>query len=248
MYYILPCLLFIINLSLEKGCFPYQPKVAKVIPLHNGGPEKEIENWRPISILSLFSKILEKVVHNSLYGFLQANSFVIETKFRFRKGHSTIDALQHLVESVNSGIVRGETPFYIFIDIRKAFDTVYFQTLPSRVESLGVLGKCLKRFESHLTGTSLKVVLSDVNSAVFPVMCRVPQGSLLGPLLYLINVDLMRFYLKVVCLTSFADDTVLTVFASSVEELVRKAILAVRGLEVFTSLRLLCINVRKTFL
>ena len=188
------------------------------------------------------------MVHNRLYGFLQSNSLLSETQFGFRKGHSTTNALQHLVESVNSGINRGETPLSIFIDIRKAFDTVDFQTLISRLESLGVRGKCLKWFESYLTGRSLKVVLSDVNSAAFPVMCGVPQGSVLGPLLYLIYVDLMRFYLKDVCLTSFADDTVLTVFASSVEELVRKANLALERLEVFTSLSLLCVNVRKTFL
>ena len=212
-----------------------QLKVAKVIPLHKGDPKKEIENWKPISILPLFSKLLEKVVHNRLYGFLQSNSLLSETQFGFRKGHSMTNALQHLVESVNSGINRGETPLSIFIDIRKAFDTVDFQTLISRLESLGVRGKCMKWFESYLTGRSLKVVLSDVNSAAFPVICGAPKGSVLGPLLYLIHVDLMRFYLKDVCLTSFADDTVLTVFASSVEELVRKANFALERLEVFTS-------------
>ena len=248
MHYILPCLLFIINLSLEKGIFPDQLKVAKVIPLHKGGPKKEIENWRPISILPLFSKLLEKVVHKRLYSFLQANDLLSETQFGFRKGHSTTNALQQLIESINSGMDRGETPLSIFIDIRKAFDTVDFQTLLSRMESLGVRGKCLKWFESYLTGRSLKVVLNDVGSAAFPVTCGVPQGSVLGPLLYLIYVDLMRLYLKDVCLTSFADDTVLTVFASSVKDLVRKANLALERLEIFTSLSLLCVNVRKTFL
>ena len=80
----------------------------------------------------------------------------------FRKGHSTTNALQYLMEL---GIDRGETSLSIFIDIRKAFDRVEFQTLLSRIESLGVRGKCLKWFESYLTGRSLKVVLSDVNLA-----------------------------------------------------------------------------------
>ena len=111
---------------LQKGSFPVQLKVAKVIPLHKGDPKKEIENWRPISILPLFSKLLEKVVHNRLYGFLQSNSLLSETQFGFCKGHSMTNALQHLVESVNSGIDRGETPLAIIIDIRKAFDTVDF--------------------------------------------------------------------------------------------------------------------------
>ena len=164
-----------------------------MIPHHKDGPKKGIENWRPISILPLFSKLLENVVHNRLYGFLQANILLIEIQFEFCKGHSTTNALQHLVKSVNSVIDRGETPLSIFIDIRKAFDTVDFQTLLSRLESLGVGGKCLKWFESYLTGRSLKVVLSDVSSAAFRVMCGIPLGSVLGPLLYPIYVDLMRF-------------------------------------------------------
>ena len=143
---------------------------------------------------------------------------------------------------------RDETPLSIFIVIRKAFNTVDFQTLLSRMESLGVRGKCLKWFESYLTGRSLKVVLNDVSSAAFSVTHGVPQGSVLGPLVYLIYVDLMRLYLKDVCLNSFADDTVLTVFASSVKDLVRKANLALERLEILTSLSLLCLNVRKTFL
>ena len=93
MHYILPCLLFIINLSLEKGIFPDQLKVAKVIPLHKGGPKKGIESWRPISILPLFSKLLEKVVHKRLYCFLQTNDLLSETQFGFRKGHLTTNAL-----------------------------------------------------------------------------------------------------------------------------------------------------------
>ena len=87
-----------------------------------------------------------------------------------------------------------------------------------------------------------------MNSAAFPEMCGVPQGSVLDPLLYLIYVDLMHFYLKVLCLTLFADDTILTVSASSVEELVRKANLALERLEVCTSLSLVCVNLCKTFL
>ena len=90
--YILPCLVFIINLSLEKGSFPVQFKVAKVIPFHKGGRKSDIENWRPTSILPIFSKILEKVVHKRLYNFLHMNRLLSQTQFGFRKGHSTTHA------------------------------------------------------------------------------------------------------------------------------------------------------------
>ena len=126
MHYILPPLLFIINLTLEKGCFPDQLKAAKVIPLHKGGPKKEIENWRPISILPLLSNLLEKVVHNRLYGFLQANSLLSETQFGFRNGHSTTNALQHLVESSNSGIDRGKHHcLYLLIFAKRSIQLIF---------------------------------------------------------------------------------------------------------------------------
>ena len=85
--------MFIINLSLEKGSFPEQLKVAKVIPLHKGGRKADIENWGPISILPIFSKILEKVVHKRLYNFLQMKRFLSQTHFAFHKDHSTTHSL-----------------------------------------------------------------------------------------------------------------------------------------------------------
>ena len=95
---ILPRLVFIINLSLEKGGFPVQFKVVKVIPFHKSGRKAGVENWRPISILSIFSKTLEKVVHKRLYNFLWIYRLLSQTQFGFRKGHSLTDALQSLVQ------------------------------------------------------------------------------------------------------------------------------------------------------
>ena len=136
----------------------------------------------------------------------------------------------------------------IFIDIRKVFDTVDYHVLLHRMRSLGINGVCLRWFESYLYGRSLKVVLNDVVSSYFHVKCGVPQGSVLGPLLYLVYVDMMRFYLQDVCITSYADDTAVTVFAISVDDLIAKANNALKKLEVFMSLSLLCVNVKKTFL
>ena len=92
--YILPSLVFTINLSLEKGSSPVQFKVEKVIPFHKGGCKSDIENWRPTSILPIFSKILEKVVHERLCNFLHMNRLLSQTQFGFRKGHSTTHAFK----------------------------------------------------------------------------------------------------------------------------------------------------------
>ena len=114
-----PCLLFIINLSLRTGKFPEQLKTAKLIPLHKGGCKKEIQNWRLISILHLFSKLFEKLVESRLYTFLRNNELLKETQFSIRKGRSTTHALQHLVDFVNNVFERGDIPMSILIEVRK---------------------------------------------------------------------------------------------------------------------------------
>ena len=136
----------------------------------------------------------------------------------------------------------------IFIDVIKAFDTVDYQILLHRTRSVGINGMCLRWFESYLYVRSLKVALNDVVSSSFPVKWGVPQGSMLGRLLYLVYVNMVRFYLQDACITSFADYTVRTVFAKSVDDLIVKPNDALKRLEVFTSLSLLCVNVKKTFL
>ena len=141
--------------SLPNGIFTDALKRAKVIPLHKGGSMLEIENYRPISILPLFSKIFEKIVHKRLYDHLMKTGMLSESQFCFRKGHSTSDAVYSLCDTVNKCFVRGEIPLTIFIDFRKAFDTVDFNIL--------------KWFHSFLSGRSIQVVLNDVFSSPFQV-------------------------------------------------------------------------------
>lgn len=244
--YILPCILHIINLSMETGTFPEALKQAKVIPLYKGGARSDAGNWRPISILPLLSKILEKVIHRRLYDHLTKHSLLSDTQFGFRKGHSTSHAAIHLVDFVNNCLVKGEIPLTVFFDFRKAFDTVDFKILLQRLECLGVKGVSLKWFESYLCGRSIKVMIDDAFSSPYQVSCGVPQGSVLGPLLYLVYVDSMRFYLPDCCLTSFADDTAVTFSSRCLDSLVLKVNCVLRYFHVFTSLSLLSVNVTKT--
>ena len=244
--YILPVLVHLINLSMEKGVFPKLLKTAKILPLYKGGTQMDISNWRPISILPVFSKVYEKVIHGRLYDHLTSLHALYDGQFGFRKGHSTSHAVQHLLENINLALEKGEYCISIFIDFKKAFDTVDFSILLDRLRDLGVKGRCLDWFSSYLNGRSVRVNLGEKFSKFFPVSCGVPQGSVLGPLLYLVYVDSMRFYIPGASMTSFADDTALVVAAKTLEELVQKANRALQGLSDFVGISLLSINAAKS--
>ena len=138
MVYLQPCLIYLINLSLKSGEFPSRLKKATVIPSHKGGLKRGSSNWRPISLLPLFSKLYEKVMHKRLYNHLNLYGFLAKTQFGFGKGHSAMAAVHHLTDFVKSMIKRGELRIPIFIDLCKTFDTVVFKILLSRQRCLGV--------------------------------------------------------------------------------------------------------------
>ena len=246
--YLLPVILYLVNLSVQKGVFPDELKRAKVIPLHKGGDKRDISNWRPISILPLFSKIYEKVVYKKIYEYMNSLGFLSDSQFGFRKGHSTVHAVHHLLDCVNSALENNLIPLTIFIDLKKAFDTVDFEVLLKRLRNLGIKDTALSWFRSYLCGRSMKVVMSDISSAAMPINCGVPQGSVLGPLLFLVYVDTLRFYLNDSVLTSFADDTAITVFARTSKEVVQKANHVLSRLHVFTALSSLAVNQEKRIL
>ena len=197
----------IINLSFNCGVFPDVLKVAKVIPLHKGGSTQEVNNFRPISLLSIFDKIIEKLMHKRLYHFLETHNILYEKQFGFRKKNSTAHSLIEITEKIKESIDKGLYGCGIFIDLKKAFDTVNHNILLTKLEHYGVRGSVLKWFESYLTNRKQFVFYNGVSSDIASISCGVPQGSVLGPLLFLIYVndlpnvsDKLMFFL-------FADDT-----------------------------------------
>ena len=236
----------IINLSFSTGVFPEILKVAKVIPLHKGDSTDELNNFRPISLLSIFDKIMEKLMHKRLYMFLEEHKILYEKQFGFQKKSSTAHSLIEITEKIRESIDNGKYGCGIFIDLKKAFDTVNHEILLKKLEHYGIRGTPLKWFESYLTNRKQYVFYNGVSSDTQIITCGVPQGSVLGPLLFLIYIndlpnisDKLQFFL-------FADDTNIYYESNNLEVLEKTVNEELRKLSLWLNLNRLALNIGKT--
>jgi hypothetical protein len=168
---------------------PTQLKIAKIIPVFKSGDRSIMDNYRPISLLNTFSKILEKVVHNRLTSFLNFNNLLSKSQYGFRKEHSTIHPLTKFLNFITNAFNDREHCIAIFCDLRKAFDTVDHSILLTKLYNIGVQGQELKWFENYLAGRNQFVVINGKSSSLREILLGVPQGSILGPLLFIIYIN-----------------------------------------------------------
>ena len=200
-------LMYIFNLSFSSGTVPNLLKIAKVIPAYKKGERNLPGNYRPISLLSIFDKIMEKLMYRRLINFLDKNETLYKYQFGFRKNYSTIQAVLEVVDSIYQHWDDNEIIVGIYLDLQKAFDTVNHSILLQKLHHYGIRGTILEWFTSYLYQRKQFTVLQDNYSELKTVRIGVPQGSVLGPLLFLIYVNDIQYAVPNADVKLFADDT-----------------------------------------
>ena len=243
---IVSSLTYLINFSLSNGVFPSAWKEAKVFPLHKGGDVDSTNNYRPISILPVVSKIIERAVHNHVYSYVTQNCILNVHQSGFRPKYSTETALVDMVDDWLLNINSGQMTGVAFIDLRKAFDTVNHEILIDKLRVIGASSITLKWFKSYLSNRIQRVSYNEVVSDALPISTGVPQGSILGPLLFLIFINDMPNVIKHGKISMYADDTTLYVSDKDVNVISKKLTEDIRAITTWLRMNKLFLNIDKT--
>ena len=238
------CIIF--NRSLMDGEFPELMKTAKIVPLHKGGLKNIADNYRPISLLPVISKVLERIVYNYMLVHLSKISILFPKQFSFRKGHSTSDGIMGLLADVLNSIDKKFMVLSVFIDLKKAFDTVSHDLILKKLIMLGIKGKEIEWFKSYMSNRKQFVQLDDVSSEKKNVTVGVQQGSLLGVLLFQLLINDLPNCLKFCTCILYADDTTLYIFGKSLKFLRSKMQADLDQLQLWLTVNSLKLNVGKT--
>ena len=208
----------LINSSVVAGIFPDFMKKARVIPIYKAGSKSEVSNYRPISTLPFLSKVYERIMHNRLLKFFLKHNVLYEDQHGFLPTKSTTDAILKFTDHCYSSLNKGQYLTSVFLDFSKAFDTVVHSILCRKLEKYGIRGTSNKWFQSYLKNRTQFVEINDVQSPLSSINCSVPQGSILGPLCFLIYINDMHKCTNL-NMVHFADDSTAFAMGSDLQRL-----------------------------
>ena len=200
---------YLANLSLQSSLFPTSEKIAKITPVYKSSDRSLLDNYRPISILPVFSKVLERIVYNQLSDYLESNDLFSPYQFGFRRGRPTQHAVTYLTDKIRENIDRGYCSGAVYVDLRKAFDTVRHASLLGKLSSYGIQDQESLWLHDYLFNRSQFVNFDGCTSNVEKVTIGVPQGSILGPLLFALMINDIHLALNKSNILLYADDTVI---------------------------------------
>lgn len=213
----------LINNVLTEGKFPEELKTSRISPIYKSGNKDCMENYRPISVISVFSKIIEKILKNRMMSFIHRYGLFDPFQYAFTKNSSTLSTTMDFVNCISRALDKKKLVLVIFVDLSKAFDVVSIDMLLNKLQLLGIRGLMYTIIESYLVGREQYVNMNNVSSDVLRSECGVPQGSVLGPILYSLYVLNLRCANIKARYYTYADDTAL-VYTADNEEILQNLV------------------------
>ena len=232
-------------MSLSKGIFPDKLKTAKVVPIFKMGRKDLCDNYRPISLLSTLSKILEKIVSIQLTNHLEINKLIYKHQYGFQKNKSTEHSLLHLSNFINTALNENKYCIGVFLDLKKAFDVCSHKILLNKLKKLGIKNTALKWFESYLKNRNQVVEINGKNSDRNDINISVIQGSILGPTLFLCFINDLP-YSTILFTLLFADDTACLASGDDLKQLVNLINTELNKLAIWFRANKMSVNISKT--